>query len=84
MDELKEILLVLLGVMLIISVIGCASGGVIFVLASVSCDALAEINPKMEFHWGPWTGCLVKAPSGLWVDSDNIHLIERMPDGKSK
>lgn len=59
---------------------------VIFMVASIpltfyslyeGCQNLMVLMPDREIVWNFWNGCLIKAPSGYFVDaSDYLKLIE--------
>ena len=41
------------------------------------CAELQKLMPDLEIKWqGLLAGCRVKTDSGLWIDSDNLYLIE--------
>lgn len=34
------------------------------------CEALDAMSDEYEYHWDFWAMCMVRTPSGLWVDVD--------------
>lgn len=73
---LKELTLTFLAVVVILGLVTACAGTVIFTADRLSCNARAEVNHELEFQWALLTGCLVKTPSGLWIHSGDMYLIE--------
>lgn len=73
---IKEMVLTFFAVVIILGVVTACAGTVIFAADRATCNARAEVNPELEFQWALLTGCLVKTPSGMWIHSGDLYLIE--------
>lgn len=40
------------------------------------CASMTTLAPTFEFHFDFWTGCVVEAPNGYWVDASEYQYIE--------
>jgi|WetSurSiteA1Bulk_404760.scaffolds.fasta_scaffold19825_4 hypothetical protein len=40
------------------------------------CASMTTLAPTFEFHFDFWTGCVVEAPNGYWVDASEYRYIE--------
>ena len=74
--DVGEMISVFVIVILIIGVFAGLCGGTNALLDNLACRELGRLNTDHEFQWGVWTGCRVQTASGLWIDADNMHLVE--------
>lgn len=82
-DDFGELLVVSVMAVLVIAVI---FGGVFCIVNFTSrhaCNQLADLNPDYEFVFTWSTECLIKAPNGMFVDTENayqyfeVQMVER-------
>jgi len=67
--ELLTILMVLLFIVIAVALLAWAFS----VPGRMECKTYAALyGDTLEFNYTYWTGCLVKAPNGKWVDVDEF------------
>ena len=40
------------------------------------CKARSGLSSEYQYKWVLWGGCLVKLPSGMWVDYGDAQFVE--------
>ena len=64
-----------MGILLVLVILVIVVFGAYFLTgipAKKACNHLEELHPGLDFDWTYMTGCLVKSPDGLYVDSDEF------------
>lgn len=71
-DEEKT---VIIGLLLVVGITIVAIIGFAVVPVYMTCHSKAE-KQGLECEWGPLQGCMVKLPSGKWMDYDRLRYME--------
>jgi hypothetical protein len=68
----------------IIAIVSALIIGVYGFFENQQCSDLAQMDSTHEYHWGLWTGCMVKTPNGYWVDADDAQMLLHFDEGNTK
>ena len=59
----------------IIVVLVIAIWGVSQPFAIMQCNTWADANPQLEIKYDWRVGCMVRTPSGIWLDASNVNYV---------
>ena len=72
-EDLKIVMVLLLLVAMIVALVVAAH----VLVERFECSRLQTAMPTREFKWlGVFEGCRVKTSGGLWINADDLYLIE--------
>ena len=75
-DFLKTIGSIILIIVLVISILIGVVIGFDIIYNKNYCKTMQSLQPKFEFQWELWGGCLVKTPSGFWINAKDYNYLE--------
>ena len=74
MDKDLLVFLVVLAVLVVIVIVGVFGCAVVYEYQI--CNARVELISEYQYKWVLWGGCLVKLPSGMWVNYEDAQFVE--------
>lgn len=76
MKDLKFLGGLVLVVVLIFSLIIGMTAGFSIVFEQNYCKTMQSLHTDFDFRWELWGGCLVKTPSGYWINASDYQYFE--------
>ena len=76
-EKMDEDLKIVICILLLIAMIVAVIVGTHVLVERFECSRLQTAMPAREFKWlGVFEGCRVKTSGGLWINADDLYLIE--------
>lgn len=76
MYGIRDFLEIMFPVFLIVVIVVGAIAGMVAVAQKNYCNTMERLHTDFEFIYDFWAGCLVKTPSGYWIDAGEYQYLE--------
>lgn len=77
MEAMKELLGIFVAIILASVLAFCTSALIHAVAGKNYCDTMSVLyQDDYKLNWSLWTGCLIQAPGGQWVDAREYFRLE--------
>lgn len=76
LDLVKAVLVAVVIVIVVVVALFGTTSTISIVFEKNKCRTMTELHTDFEFKWVLWGGCMVKTPSGYWINSSEYQYLE--------